>query len=227
MSDDKNNGLLIFCQMSNQLITKHFSTNWYSCHWREEHKAALMWISVYRRNMAQLWKRVFTFASANFCWRKTETLLGTRDHNLADKWIPAICRNPPLSAETQPSQTEVILMDSEKEGNPNPHVPLTQVSQVQHSRCMVRALLHQQELRDGRMKRNGKKETRKNSHMRSQEQHNHAVSFSISKFNFMLYIKGVRVRVPHPPFGSNQCFSTCGWMSQLSLWGLMSKSMFL
>lgn len=85
-----------------------------------------------------------------------------------------------------------------------------------HSRCMVRALLHQQELRDGRMKRNGKKDARKNSHRRSQEQHNHAVSLSISKFNFMLYIKGVRVRAPHPPFGSIQCFSTGGGLA--SLW---------
>lgn len=73
-------------------------------------------------------KCVFTFASPNSCWRKTETSLGTRDHKLADKWIPAMCRNPPLCAESPPSQTEVIPMDSEVKGNPNPHVPLTQAS---------------------------------------------------------------------------------------------------
>lgn len=147
-----------FCSLKSQKLQKWSKAFDSSGQCLIKYIKALIDLTVNReRSRNKLWNSahtcVFTFDSPTFYWRKIEKLLGTRDRNLADKWIPAICRNTPLFAETPPSQTEVILMDSEVKGNPNPNVPLTQVS-VQHSRCMVRALLHQPEIRDTKMKRN-------------------------------------------------------------------------
>lgn len=157
---------------------------------------------------------VFLHLPSTFCWRKIEKLLGTRDRSLADKWIPAICRNPPRFAETPPSQTEVTLMDSEVKGNPNPNVPLTQVFQSNTADAWWELCSTNRRSGTWRWREMGRKTLRKNSHKRSQEQHNHAVSLSISKFNSVLYIR--RVRDPHPLFGSIQCF----WTHFRSRWGL-------
>lgn len=117
-------------------------------------------------------------------------------------------------------------MDSEVKGNPKPTRSPDSSLWVQRSRCMVGALLHQQELWDGRMKRNGKKEARKNSRRGSQEQHNRAVFLSISKFNFMLYIRGESQSTKSSFWTDSMLFHLC-WMSQLLLWGVMIKLMFL
>lgn len=136
-------------------------------------------------------------------------------HNREDKWI---CRNWPLSAETPPTQTGVILMAFEVKGNPNPHIPPTQVSDstTQPMHRELGCSTNNKGSGTREMKRNGRREVKENSRAIIQEQHNHAVSLSISKFNFML--KWENVWTPHLPFGSFQYFSV-----DLCLWNFMRK----
>lgn len=154
----------------------------------------------------------FAFVSPNFCWRKTETLLGARDRNLADKWIPAICRNLPLCAETPPSQTEVILMDSEVKGNPNPHVPPTQVSSPTAD-AWWELCLDIKSVGMGRWREMGKAKQGKTCRGKAKGNIIMQLLSPSATFNFTLYIKEVKARVLNSPLSSAQYFLSA------ALWG--------
>lgn len=132
----------------------------------------------------------------NSCRRKKT---GTRHHKLTDKWIPAMCRNPPLCVETPPSQTEVILMDSEMKENPNPHVPLTQVSQCNRADAWWEFCYTNRSSGTGGWRERGRKKWGKTA-TDGAKSNTTAPLLSISKFSFMLDIK--RESSTNPIFGN-------------------------
>lgn len=143
-------------------------------------------------------KCVFIFVSPNFCWRKTETLFGARDQNLADKWIPAISRNLPLCAETPPSQTEVILMDW-GEGKSKPTRSPDSSLSSPTADAWEELYSTNKSTRMGRWGEMGRKKQGKTC--TEQAKSNIIMQFlsPSATFNFTLYIKEVKVRVLNPP----------------------------